>query len=85
MTLRRKGTRSIVVDGTNYRWTVAPNDEPGLGIVVERESGGGQRMLTWVEHGTIIAPGLVRDAILYALESGWTPELPGAEWVFRRR
>ncbi|NNC17559.1 hypothetical protein HJC22_17730 [Corallococcus exiguus] len=46
MTLRRKGTRSIVVDGTNYRWTVAPNDEPGLGIVVERESGGGQRMLT---------------------------------------
>ncbi|MBN8467063.1 hypothetical protein JYJ95_11090 [Corallococcus exiguus] len=85
MTLRRKGTRRIVVEGTNYRWMVAPNDEPGLGIVVERESGGGQRMLTWVEHGTIIAPGLVRDAILHALEAGWTPELPGGERVFRRK
>ncbi|RKG66662.1 hypothetical protein D7V80_18965 [Corallococcus sp. CA054B] len=63
---------------------MAPNDEPGLGIVVERESGGGQRMLTWVEHGTIIAPGLVRDVIVHALEAGWNAEQPGPELSFRR-
>ncbi|WP_043321852.1 hypothetical protein [Corallococcus coralloides] len=84
MTLQRKGTRRIVVEGMNYRWTVAPNDEPGLGIVVEHESGHGQRMVTWVEHGTIIAPGLVRDVIVHALEAGWTPDRPGNELVFRR-
>ncbi|WP_147442782.1 hypothetical protein [Corallococcus interemptor] len=84
MTLRRKGTRRIVVGDLNYRWTVAPNDEPGLGIVVEHESGHGQRMVTWVEHGTIIAPGLVKEVINDALEKGWHPEQPGDELVFRR-
>ncbi|MBN8231853.1 hypothetical protein JYK02_30505 [Corallococcus macrosporus] len=84
MTLRRKGTRRIVVGTTPYRWTVAPNDEPGLAIVVEYESGQGQRMVTWVEHGTVISPGLVKEAINHALEAGWHPEQPGVERVFRR-
>jgi hypothetical protein len=83
MTLSRKGSRRITVDETAYRWVVSPNDEPGLGIVVEVEPGPGQRMVTWVEHGTVIAPGLVRRVILHALAHGWNPSQQGPELVFR--
>lgn len=83
MTLRRKGTRRISVGATSYRWSVAPNDEPGLAIVVERESGDGQRMVTWFEHGTVISPAVVKEAILRALGSGWRPDQRGPELVFR--
>ena len=64
MTLRRKGKRTILVDGVAYRWTVAPNDEPGLGIVVECAEAPAQRLVSWVDHGTIISPRLVRAAIV---------------------
>ena len=50
MTLRRKGTRSIVVAEVSYRWTVAPNDEPGLAIVVEHAEAPAQRLVSWVDH-----------------------------------
>ncbi|NOK22330.1 hypothetical protein [Corallococcus carmarthensis] len=85
MTLRRKGTRRIVVREMSFRWTVAPNDEPGLAIVVEHEGARGRPMVTWVEHGTIIAPGLVKEVIHHALDAGWQPDQPGVEWVFRRK
>lgn len=39
MALARRGTRIIVIDGTEYRWTVAPNDEPGVAIVVQLATG----------------------------------------------
>jgi hypothetical protein len=85
MTLKQKGTRRIVVDGRSYRWAAAPNDE-GLAFVVEHESGQGQRMIAkWFEHGTVISPGVVREAVLHALEDGWRPDQPGPERVFRVR
>lgn len=83
MALAKKGTRSMTVEGTRYRWVVAPNDEPGLGIVVEAADAPGQRMVTWVEHGTTISPWLVREAILHALAHGWQPRARGPERVFR--
>lgn len=83
MTLARKGTRIIVVDGERFRWVVAPDDEPGLAIVVERADGHGQRMVTWAEHGTVIAPGLVARAVREALELGWTPHERGSQVTFR--
>lgn len=73
MGIAKKGTRRIVVDGENYRWVVSPDDEPGLGIVIEKEDHQGQRLVAWVEHGTIISPGLVKRVILYALTLGWSP------------
>jgi GNAT superfamily N-acetyltransferase len=83
MTLLRKGTRPISVDGIAYRWIVSPDDEPGLGIVVEQAAAPGARMITWVEHGNIISPWLVRKAILHALAQGWQPQKPGQEIRFR--
>lgn len=83
MALAKKGTRGVTVDGTRYRWVVAPNDEPGLGIVVEAADAPGQRMVTWVDHGTTISPWLVREAILHALSQGWQPQARGPERVFR--
>ncbi|WP_375773089.1 MafI family immunity protein [Archangium gephyra] len=83
MGLAKKGTRLLTIEGARYRWVVAPNDEPGLGIVVEAADLAGQRMVTWVEHGTAISPWLVREAILHALSQGWSPRERGPERVFR--
>jgi len=51
MTLAKKAVMHITVNGARFRWRVAPNDEPGMAIVVESVSSTGQRMVTWVEHG----------------------------------
>jgi hypothetical protein len=83
MVLAKKGTRLMTVEGARYRWVVAPNDEPGLGIVVEAADSSGQRMVTWIDHGTTISPWLVREAILQALAHGWQPQVRGPERVFR--
>jgi hypothetical protein len=83
MTLPRKGTRLIVVDEIAYRWTVAPNDEPSLAIVVEHAEKPGQRLVRWVGHGTILRPGLVREAILDGLRAGWNAGAVGRDIVRR--
>ncbi|MEU8517693.1 hypothetical protein AB0C76_39880 [Kitasatospora sp. NPDC048722] len=74
MALAGKGSRVIVVGGDRYRWTVAPDDEPGLALVVAHADGDGQRLVVWVGHGVVIAPGLVAGLVREALERhGWTP------------
>jgi hypothetical protein len=83
MTLPRKGTRSIEVESIAFRWTVSAQDEPGLGIVVQRADANGQRLVSWVEHGVVVAPGLVRRAILDGLASGWRPSEGGPDFVRR--
>jgi len=83
MTLARKGTRQLVVDNIHYRWTVAPDDEPGVGIVAELAARPASRLVSWVEHGVIIGPGLVRRAILDAVAAGWRPNEPGPDFVRR--
>jgi len=83
MALARKGTRTINVEGSTFRWTVSPDDEPGIAIVVEHWESPEQRMTTWVEHGNIISPHLVRHVILHAMSNGWHPQDKGPEIVFR--
>lgn len=83
MSLAKQGTRRITVNGDQFRWRVAPNDEPGLAIVVENATSAAQRIVTWVDHGNTISPWLVRRAILNALEHGWRPHERGPELVFR--
>jgi len=84
MTLRRKGTRTIVVDAVAYRWTVAPNDEPGLAIVVEYAEAPARRLVSWVDHGTTISPRVVRAAIVEGLRAGWLPTATGRDVVRRQ-
>ena len=81
MTLAKKTARSITVNGQRFRWCVAPNDEPGMAIVVESASAQGQRMVTWVAHRNTISPWVVRQAIINALESGWHPQERGPELI----
>ncbi|TQM29260.1 hypothetical protein [Nocardia bhagyanarayanae] len=83
MGIARRGTRILNLDGERYRWVVSPDDEPGLAIVVEIAEGHGQRMVTWVDHGTIITPRLVAMVIHRALHRGWTPNQRGTEVVYR--
>lgn len=83
MALARKGTRQILVDSVNYRWTVAPNDEPGVGIVAELAALPSSRLVSWVDHGVVIGPGLVRRAILDAIAAGWRPGEPGPDFIRR--
>jgi ribosomal protein S18 acetylase RimI-like enzyme len=83
MAIPKKSTRQITVDGVVYRWIVSPDDEPGLGIVVECAEFPGEKMITWVEHGNIISPWLVRKAILHALSRGWQPQKLGQSIGFR--
>lgn len=72
--LAEKGSRVIVVGGDRYRWTVAPDDEPGLAVVVAHADGDGQRLVVWVAHGVVVAPGLVAGLVREALaRHGWTP------------
>ena len=83
MTLGRKGSRQIEVESVKYRWTVASEDEPSLGIVVEHADSPGQRLVSWVEHGVVVSPGLVRRAILDGIASGWATTGRGPDFVRR--
>ncbi|MFE3985807.1 hypothetical protein ACFXPR_15095 [Nocardia tengchongensis] len=83
MGLARTGTRILDVDGERFRWVVAPDDEPGLAIVVEIAEGQGQRMVTWVDHGTVITPGVVAEIIRKALRNGWTPKQRNRQITYR--
>jgi hypothetical protein len=83
MGIAKKGTRLIVVGGHRLRWVVAPGDEPGLAIVVEHADEPGQRLVTWVDHGTVIAPGLVAEVVRDALGQGWTPRERGRQLTLR--
>ncbi|WP_224363262.1 MafI family immunity protein [Hyalangium versicolor] len=83
MGLAKKGTRLLTVEGVRYRWRVTSADEPGLGIVVEDADSPGQRMVTWVDHGQVISPWVVREAILHALSQGWQPQTRGPDLTFR--
>ncbi|MFJ8362234.1 hypothetical protein [Streptomyces sp. NPDC093984] len=83
MALAKKGTRLITVDDRRYRWVVAPDDEPGLAIVVEDADAPAQRMVTWVEHGTVITPELLARAIRRARGLGWTPRQRGPQFTTR--
>ena len=91
MSLAKKGTRRILVDGVPYRWVVSPND--GYMVqVVERADGPGQRLEAFFEYHDVtepvgagalhivgqlhcIRPGVVRAVILAGLARGWQPSV----------
>ncbi len=82
MTLAKKGTRRITVEGIEYCWLVSPDAELNLALVVECVSSK-QKIATCVEYGNIISPWLARQAIWYALSKGWHPHNSGQTFCFR--
>jgi hypothetical protein len=88
MTLARKGSRRLVFDEQEYRWTVS-GDDGYIVLVVESETGHGQRLEAFFEyHNTVpdasgfprmagqlrvITPEVVRSVIRLGLDRGWRP------------
>jgi hypothetical protein len=89
MGLPTKGSRSIVVGDTAYRWVVSA-DRAHLRLIVECREDAGQRLVAWFHHHDSsvrdsadqwhrvaqlrnIGPALVRASITLALERGWLP------------
>lgn len=83
MTLPRKGSRTITVDGCDYRWVVSA-DSGFMLLVVERDNGTGQRMEASFGYGDRdggqdheVTPAVVGRAIALALQEGWRPNGTG--------
>ncbi|MEH2356376.1 hypothetical protein [Nostoc sp.] len=89
MGLPKKGTRTISVDKTTYKWVVSP-DSGYMWLIVEQKDTQGQRLIAGFKyHNTYvhdeagnwrcfvqqrsISPSLVKSVILLALKRGWKP------------
>ncbi len=83
MALARKKSRRIVVDGEAYRWTVSPDDEPGIAIVAERFENPARRLVSWFDHGSRLTPKQAAAAIRVARATGWDPSERGTDYVQR--
>jgi hypothetical protein len=89
MALAKRSSRTITVDGVEYRWAVSP-DSGYMWLVVERAVGSGQRVEASFDYRDIVrpdgriigqrqsvSPGVVRAIVLRALAIGWRPEQRG--------
>jgi hypothetical protein len=89
MGIARKGSRTIDVNSTRFRWVVSP-DSGAMILVVELAENPGQRLEARFSYddepdGTSgrlrqrsrITPKIVRATILAALSQGWRPEERG--------
>ena len=85
MTLRRRKSRALTVDGVRYRWLVTSVSEFNLQLIVEHDRGQGQRLV--LTRGEVfgasrvppITPRYVAASIRHALRTGWTPLAPGTD------
>ena len=88
MTLVRKGTRRITVDGTTYRWrigkdrTCAPGQQSGgvpTAFVVEGADAPGNPLVVTLSPARVqaepepVTPARVATAVRSALAEGWCP------------
>ena len=80
MTLARKHSRIVRVDGVRYRWTVANRRDPEVTIVVEHAETPGRRMITGAGLWCVATPAVVRRAIRLARAEGWDPAGRGPEF-----
>jgi hypothetical protein len=93
MGLPTKGSRSITLGDSAYRWVVSTH-QGYLRLIVEQRDDPGQRLIGWFHHHDSyvrdaagqwhriaqlrsISPALVRASIALALERGWQPGKKG--------
>lgn len=83
MTIPRKGSRTVVVDGVVYRWTPSPMrgyEPPMLALVAHEDTLPANSTLevqTWERHCSILTPNIVESFIRGAIERGWNPKSKG--------
>ncbi|GAA2389811.1 hypothetical protein [Dactylosporangium salmoneum] len=80
MALRRKGSRTVVVDGRRYRWVITLRAEPVQGVVVELAEGPASRLVAYTNEFAVITPGMVALGIRAALSAGWEPDMRGPDF-----
>ena len=94
MAMRKTGSRTVVVDGQQYRWRVRPSptymqgaNATALTFSVQREDGGSVLLVVadrprpdnWLERaGAVITPAVVAGAICRALAAGWRASEAGS-------
>ena len=84
MGLPKKGSAKIRVGDQSYRWVVSP-DSGYMSIVVQWDTGKGQRLEVLVDYEPPVTPGVVRECVLKALEKGWKPAEAGSPFRLDQR
>lgn len=94
MSIPRKGSRRIIVNGQTYHWYVRHKTDylaaiygRTIAVGIERIDPPSCRTLQFYAdcgqhyYGTVITPRIVEGAIQHALKTGWKPELPGSSFT----
>jgi hypothetical protein len=92
MALAKRTSRTITVDGAEYRWAVSP-DSGYMWLIVERAHMPGQRVQASFDYHDVVqpeghirhitgqrrsvSPGVVRAVVRHALANGWRAEKGG--------
>lgn len=84
MALPRKGRRTITVDGIKYHWIAFMQDNGffRLSFTVMQADAEGQQLICRAADRVVypVTPFIVRQAIQYARNLGWTPDQPGGQF-----
>jgi hypothetical protein len=80
MALRRKGSRTVVVDGRRYRWVISSRGEPVQGVVVELAEEPASRLVAYTNQFAVIAPAMVVTGVRSAVSAGWEPDRRGPDF-----
>ncbi len=86
MALPKKDHRKIVVNNETYYWYVKGNEIWNEKLIsVHHSSGSGQPIyIDPYTEAFEVRPGMVREAIIYALKHGWSPKVKGEPLYFGR-
>lgn len=82
MTLPRKGSRTVQVDGVVYRWTAKSESWPPsrVRLIAHEETLPANSVLdlqVWESHCAVLTPDIVVHLIRGALSRGWQPKSKG--------
>ncbi|KOP67234.1 hypothetical protein AMS62_19765 [Bacillus sp. FJAT-18019] len=97
MTISKRNSRRIVVNGEYFRWAISLGSGY-LTLVVEHETIKGQKIEVYIESDInnvwvnfpyvenmnmrLVKPSSVREIIVEAINMGWNYKLPGSPIVF---
>ena len=91
MTLSKRNSRLITVDGESYRWKFsdrycAETNDHEISVIVQLASGDGSKLAGigrcrtreyLLEPAQIVRPGMVSAIIQFAISNGWNPKSNG--------
>tara|TARA_R110002050_G_scaffold110544_1_gene222885 strand:+ start:103 stop:426 length:324 start_codon:yes stop_codon:yes gene_type:complete len=83
MGIPKKGSRTIMIEGHEYRYVVSGNDGT-IDLIVESNQSAGQKLIVSFDytpkvygfnlsHTNQMTPEIVRKTIIYSLRNNWKP------------